>query len=369
MQKKIIHMVHKMNKGGGVENVLMNYYRNVDTTRVQFVFLFPSEEKADFDQEIIDLQGEMISVTGREENFFKNLIETIKVFREKSDIKIVHIHVADASKLVDGIIAKLCRKKVIFHSHTIYPNNSFIAQLKRRVRIPLFRLFGNQFLGCSQEAGQYFFGKSIIHKKSFEIFKNAIDLNNIAFNPDIRKEVRDELRLNNQFVIGQVGRFSDEKNHDFTLKVFIEVLKQNTNSILLLVGGGHLLEETKEKVRKLGIQEKVIFTGLRSDVSRLLQGMDALIFPSKYEGLGMVLIEAQASGLACLSSSIVPKESKVTDRIEYYSIEESPKKWADWLCQVDINFNRAEQVKIVADFGYDIHQQVEWLVEYYEKIV
>lgn len=370
MTTSIIHIAPKMIRGGGIENIIMNYYRHLNQEEFEFIFVVPTIEEADFDQEIQNLGGRIIPVISRQEHFIKNILNTYKILSREKQAKIVHIHVVDASRIVDGMIAKLCGKKVIFHSHTIYPNLVFKDRIKRKIRAPFFRLFGNYFFACSAEAGQYFFGDKIINSQHFSIMKNAISLNKYIFQPAVRHKVREEFGIDKEFVIGQVGRFSNEKNHDFTLKIFSELLKQNSNSRLLLVGDGPLFTQIKEQVQKLGIEDKVIFTGTRSDVPQLMQGMDALIFPSKYEGLGMAVIEAQASGLSCVVSSKVPQETKITEVIEYLSLDDEPTKWVNSLLKIsnEKKEQRQPQVEKLKKSGYEIESAAKWLKDYYQML-
>ena len=370
MTTSIIHIAPKMIRSGGIENIIMNYYRHLNREEFNFIFVVPTVEEADFDQEIRSLGGKIVPVISRQEHFIKNILATYKILSREKQAKIVHIHVVDASRVIDGMIAKLCGKKVIFHSHTIYPDLLLNNRIKRKIRAPFFRLFGNYFFACSAEAGQYFFGDKIINNKNFSIMKNAISLNKYIFQPIVRHRIRKEFGIDKEFVVGQVGRFSNEKNHDFTLSIFKELLKQNSNSRLLLVGDGLLFNQIKEQVQKLGIDDKVIFTGARSDVPQLMQGMDALIFPSKYEGLGMAVIEAQASGLSCVVSSVVPQETKLTEVIEYLSLDEGSKKWVNSLLKIrnEKKGQRQTQVEKLKISGYDIESAAEWLKNYYQMI-
>ena len=221
----------------------------------------------------------------------------------------------------------------------------------------------NNYFACSEEAGEWLFGKKIINNNQLKIFKNAINCTEFKFNEDKRKWMRKELGLENKLVIGHVGRFNPQKNHKFLIDIFNEVYKKNKESVLLLVGEGDLLEEMKKYVNKLQLEEAVKFLGLRSDIADLMQSMDVFLFPSKYEGLGVVLIEAQAAGLRCLTSKGTPKEADVTDTVEFLSLEKSAKEWAKII--LEGNNNRNSYIKSINDKGYDVETNINWLTNFY----
>ncbi len=371
MQKRIIHFVPKMDKGGGIENFVMNYYRYMNREEIQFKFIIGTDEVGDYNQEIEQLGGEIVSVVSWRKNLFKNIQETARAIKADPTIKVSHIHVVGPFRAVDGLVAKLCGQKVIFHSHSMhldYKKPKIISSMIRRLSVISFRLIGDEFLACSPEAGQSFFGNSITKQDNFTVVKNAIETAEFAYDSVTRKNIREELGVSDHFVIGQVGRFSDEKNQDFTLAVFKEVLQKQPMSRLLLVGDGPIFKEIKQQAQAIGISEQIIFTGLRTDVNRLLQGMDVLIQPSKVEGLGIALIEAQASGLPCLVSTAVPKETKITNRIEYLSLEAPKSQWVNWLIQSQEKFSRLTQTEALKQSGYEIETAVQKLSKYYQKV-
>ncbi len=318
MPVRVLHIAPPMNFGGGIENSIMNYYRHVERDIVQFDFLVHTSEEGDFDSEIEAMGGHIFRATHYHISIFKNFIETYKILREHREIKIIHIHVSSGIKFLDGVAGRLAGKKVIFHSHSAYPTKKVL----HRVLTPLFYLTGHRLFACSEVAGKYFFGKRVVGKKRFTVIRNAVDLSQFRFSELAREQIRLGCVLEDKFVIGHVGRFTEEKNHFFLIRVFEEALKEDPRLALLLVGEGPLMESSKKMVSDLGISDNVVFSGKRTDISRLLSAMDVFVMPSDYEGLGMALVEAQASGLRCIASKGVSDEVNVTGNVAFLSVDD-----------------------------------------------
>jgi glycosyltransferase involved in cell wall biosynthesis len=189
------------------------------------------------------------------------------------------------------------------------------------------------------------------------------------YNEEKRNKIRNEFNVTEKLVIGNIGRFVEQKNHSFLIDVFYEVLKKNEDSALMLVGTGELEDFLKDKIRKLKIEDKVIFTGFRNDIPDLLQAMDVFLFPSLFEGLGIVLIEAQAASLKCITSkNVVPKETNVSELIEYVSLNESVKIWADKVLEASIKYNRVEMKNEIENMGFSIEKVSKEIQGFYEKV-
>lgn len=191
-----------------------------------------------------------------------------------------------------------------------------------KVLYPFFLLLYTHGFACGKDAGKWMF-----HNKPFEIIRNGINLKQYRYNEVVRSEYRKKLDVGRRTVIGHIGNFVDQKNHTFLLDAFAELLKMDENYLLLLISEGSLLEEIKEKARVLQIEDNVVFTGKTTVVQHYLQAMDLFVLPSLYEGLPVVLIEAQAAGLPCIVSDRVTKEADLTDSITYIPIN-NPKDWA-----------------------------------------
>ena len=220
--------------------------------------------------------------------------------------------------------------------------------------------YATQMFSCGKQAGDWMFSES-----NYKVIRNAIDTEKYQYLPSIEKEIRDELGLAEKIVIGHVGNFTPAKNHTFLLDVFQEILKREPEAILLLVGGGDGMDLVKEKAKNMGIQDSIIFTGIRTDVNRLLQVMDLFVFPSLYEGLPVTMIEAQAAGLPCVISDQVSGECIVTKGlVTRKSLDEAPVEWADYILQ-RVRQQKENHIEEIIAAGYDITTAAKWLEEYY----
>lgn len=196
--------------------------------------------------------------------------------------------------------------------------------------------------------------------------KNAIDISGYVFNEQRRNVMRDELGIpRNAFVTGHVGGFREVKNHTFLIDIFDEIHKQREDAVLLLVGDGNLRNETEQKAKRLGLEKSIVFTGVRSDVSELMQAMDIFVFPSLYEGLPLTLIEAQAAGLLCCAADTVSPESAVTENIRFLSLQNSAKDWSDKVLSYAEGFRRCDTTAEIVQAGYDISSAAKALEEFY----
>ncbi len=357
---RILHIVTYMGRGG-LETMIMNYYRNIDRTKIQFDFLVHRDFEADYDSEIRELGG-VIYRLPRLNPFSKDYLDTLRAFfKEHKEYKIVHSHL-DCMSGIPSRIAKECGVPVrIAHAHSSSQTKDSKYLLKLLFKRKIAKVATDLF-ACGEKAGQWMFGTDCFH-----VLNNAIKSQDYTYSKEMYSQKRQELNIPEEaFVIGHVGRFAPPKNHDFIIDVFDEVKKQNPNAYLLLVGDGELRVGIKEKAEKLGLKNSVCFAGLRSDVNELLQAMDVFLFPSIYEGLPVSIVEAQAAGLPCFISDKVPIECKKTDLVQQFSLETSAKEWADSILKVDIT-NRRDTSDEIKQAGFDIVENAKWLENYYIK--
>lgn len=348
---------------GGLETMLMNYYRHIDRNKVQFDFLVHRDFEADYDQEIRLLGGRIFHVS-RLIPWSKSYRTKLKIFfREHSEYKIVHVH-QDCLSSVALQCAQECGVPIrIAHSHNSNQDKNLKYPIKRYYmkKIPNY---ATGLFACSKLAGDWMFGG-----EPFHILYNAIDTDKYRYSPSIADRLRHEFHLENCVVIGHVGRFNPQKNHSFLIDIFSECVKRNSNTKLLLVGDGEGRQKIQDKVRNLGIQDKVIFTGIRSDVNELLQAMDVFVFPSLYEGLPVTMVEAQASGLPCIISDHVSRECIVTKGlVTSRPLNESPERWAEYVLQQSYR-NRKSHIEEIRTAGYDISTAAKQLESFYLRSV
>lgn len=359
---RVAQIVGKMN-GGGVEAVVMNYYRHIDRSKVQFDFLIDSDSSLVPREEIESLGGRVFEIPPYQ-HVIEYQRELQRLFKEEC-WKIVHSHINALSVFPLRAAKKAGVPVRIAHSHSTsgkgeYAKNALKAVLKTQSnRYPTHRF------ACSRFAGEWLFGKAA----DFEVVYNAIDLDFFRFNEEVRAQTRADLGLiDDQFVIGHVGRFTAQKNHVFLINVFSEVAKRRDDVVLLLVGSGEDGASVKSMVDQLGLSDRVKFLGQRSDVNRLYQAFDAFLLPSLYEGLCLVGVEAQVSGLPCLLSDTITREVDVTSKCKFMPINDSS-IWVDAISSLTrvASEARSEQSKGSFD-NYDICTQSQKLTYKYEHL-
>lgn len=358
---RIAQMMTDMNYGG-VEMVVMNYYRHIDRTKVQFDF-FALEGSTIPQREEIEKLGGRVYIVPKYTHLFSYEKAIQKLFKENK-YQIVHCHMNTL-----GVFAMYGAKRAgvpirILHNHSTAGKGETKKNIIKYLLRPFATLFPTHLCACGQYSGDWIYGK----KTRFEIIKNAINLDKFLYNEGTRDELRSELQIEDKFVIGHIGRFCYQKNHDLLIDIFNEVLKKKENARLLLIGEGELEEEIKQKVERLGIDDKVIFLGRRNDAYRYYQAMDLFLLPSRYEGLPVVGVEAQAAGLPCIFSSEVTSETKLLDSTIFVSCNAKVGEWTNKV----INLSKTERKNMQEELqmaGFDIKVEAKKLEEMYYDLL
>ncbi|MBO5004059.1 MAG: glycosyltransferase family 1 protein [Clostridia bacterium] len=350
--------------GGGVEAVVMNYYRNIDRDKIQFDFICDEDSTNIPFEEIEKLGGKVILIPPYQKvlKYHKELKRVLK----EGKYKIVHSHINTLS--VFSLFAAKCAGVPvrIAHSHSTTNQKEKKKNLIKQVLRPFSKLFATDYMCCSELAGRWLFGDREYDKGKVYLLNNAIDIEKFEYNEQIRKRKREELGIRDStLVIGHVGRFVEQKNHMFLIDIFSQVHKKNEDTILLLIGQGPLQNQIKDKVKSLKLEKFVKFLGQRNDVNELYQSFDIFLLPSLYEGLGMVLIEAQCAGCYCIASTEVPKIAKVTNNLNFIKLEDSSELWGINAVKGLNKVNRKECIKSIKEFGYDIKEENKKLENYY----
>lgn len=330
--KRVLQVFGEPLDNGGQEAFIMNMYRNIDREKVQFDFFTPYYcANESLRQEIESMGGRVFEKVGRFDgqgnkgDFLKNL----SAFFEEHQYDTVHIHSGSIFSLAFGarLAKKSGAKKVFVHSHaTGYDNLQY--RVIRAISPFIFKGNATHYLACSKMAAEWKFPASVIRSGNYCIINNGIDAEKFRFSQEIREQYRQTLGLENHFAVCHIGRFSEEKNHRFLLEVFARIQKTLPGARLLLIGDGPLKQEIQQLSKELSIASKVSFLGIRKDVSEILQAADLFLFPSLFEGLGIVAIEAQCTGLSVLASEQIPDEAAVTPYFHKLSLEEGAEKWA-----------------------------------------
>ena len=285
LDEKIIvaHIMGKWN-GGGVESVVMNYYKNIDINRIQFHFLC-DEDSTDIPYEEIEKLGGKVIVIPPYQKLFKYQKELYRIFKE-NNYKIIHSHINALSVFPLRIAKKAGVPIRIAHSHSTSNKKEWKKNILKMILRPFSKLYANNYFACTEYAGKWLFGKKVVERKELNVINNAIDLKKFEFNENTREDLRKELGIKEDvLVIGHVGRFMKQKNHEFLIDVFEKAIKQDDNIYLILVGQGPLEDKIKEMAKEKGIEYKILFLGQRNDVNKLYQAMDIFVLPSLYEGL------------------------------------------------------------------------------------
>ena len=354
---RILQVVTHMERGG-LESMIMNYYRHIDREKVQFDFLVHRQERAAFDDEIESLGGRIYRLP-RLVPWSKSYLSALnRFFDEHPEYKVVHVHQDCLSSVILKVAAQHNVPVRVAHSHSASQDKNLKYLIKLWYKRFISK-YATDLFACGRDAGDWMFGGA-----PFQIINNAIDVAAYTYDRAKRQKVRQQLGLENEFTIGHVGRFNQPKNHPFLLDIFAALLKKEPNAVLLLVGGGEGMPKIQAKAEALGIAEHVRFLGIRSDVADLMQAMDVFVFPSLYEGLGIVLIEAQAAGLPCVVSDTIPREAYLTDLITAEKLSSSVEKWAEKILKKRY-FPRTDRRDEIAAHGFDITTEAVKLQEFY----
>lgn len=350
--------------GGGVEAVVMNYYRHIDRTKIQFDFICDNDSTNIPYKEIEELGGKVILIPPYQK-VFKYHRELKKVLKD-GNYKIVHSHINTLS--VFSLFAAKCAGVPvrIAHSHSTTNKKEWKKNIVKVFLRPFTKLVATDYMACTEHAGRWMFGNKAFDTDKVYILNNAINLDKFKYDEKLRKKIRKELKISdNTVVIGHIGRFVTQKNHTQLVDIFNEYHKNNNNSVLILIGQGPLMEEIKEKVNNLGLKGCVIFLGQKDNVNEYYNAMDLFLFPSLYEGLGMVVVEAQVNGLPCVVSDEVPKIVKITDRITFMDLNNSSEIWLKGIIKL-LKRNDRKNVKFKNEItNYNINEEAKQFEQKY----
>ncbi len=354
------------NDKGGLTGYVCQNYRFIDKDKVQFDFI-TYDEILDFEDEFTKLGAKFYRFPRA--NHIFNYYRQFKAIQKEMNYSTIHFHMSYAN-IVPLCIAKLVGiKNIIMHSHSteIDSGNIFVRTLKNifhSICKNLLGILANQYLACSTDAALWMFPSDVIKNKKYILCKNAIEVSKFNFDESLRLKKRKELFIEDEeHVVGHVGRFTYQKNHEFIIDVFEQLVKINDHVKLILIGDGPLKSIVEKRVNDLKLTDKIVFLGQRSDVPQLLQVMDCFILPSNFEGLPIVGIEAQAAGLPCFFSDGITKEVGVTSIAKFLPINDV-ELWATALTGCKLQC-RERYSQIVNEAGYDIKEEIKKIEDVY----
>lgn len=368
---RVLHFVSTPSIGSGVMSVIMNYYRHMDRSKIQFDFLcfIPCEDS--YEKEINELGGRVFFVS-KPGSSVKSLKELWGFFKShKGEYQWLHNHEVYLSFLLKPLANQFQIPKFIVHCHATQYSDRRMAAIRNWVLCMPIRFMCCERFACSTDAGDFLFGYKTMKETDVKILHNGIDVEKYCFDQDARVAIRNQYNLSDSYVIGHVGRFNNQKNHVFLIELFGEISRIIPNARLILVGDGPLREMIHKKCYELNIEDKVFFMGQRADVNKIYSAMDLFVLPSIYEGVGIALLEAQANGLTCLASDRVPSEAQIKEKFEFLSLNCSAwKKKIQQIYEAHTPNRKQDGMHIKEAFRsthYDIESESCWLQEYYEN--
>ena len=356
---RVLHVLTGLGTGG-TENLIMNWYRAIDRSKVQFDFLIRSKDLF-YEEEIRSLGGKIYLTDSFPKHAINNYLQTENILKMVL-WEVIHVHGNAAIYVSALVLAKKCSIPCrIMHSHSVGTKKKIYSLVHYINRLVVHK-YATVRLACSGSAGKWMFGKD-----SFSVLKNGLKIENFLYNEENRQSLRKELKLEGNIVVGHVGRLTSAKNHEYLFEIFKEIQSIKQEVKLLIVGSGELEKHLRKIAVEQGIDNNIIFLGRRDDVPRILSAMDIFVFPSRYEGLGNVLIEAQINGLYCyVSSEAVTKEVKITENIEFLSIKKPASFWANRIVNnYDDSRNRKVNLQEMENSGYSIDEIVKRLEKIY----
>lgn len=353
---------------GGVESFLLNYYKNFNTDNIQMDFISNTPDTV-YKEEVAALGGKIFNVSSKKKNPLKFKRDMENIFKNHSnEYDAIWVNLCSLANIDYLKYAKKYGiKRRIVHSHNAGNMFGKLKETLHNYNKKRIDKYATDFWACSNSAAKWFYENDILRSSKFKIINNAVDISKFRFNEKIREEYRENLNVKDKLVLGNVGRFHFQKNHEFLVDVFSQVYKSDKDSVLLLIGDGELQNSIKEKVNILGLNEAVRFLGSRNDVNNIIQAMDLFLMPSRFEGLPVAAIEAQVSGIKSFLSDKITNEIEVTELIDFISIDkvESVKQWSNKILEYRNGYNRRDMKKEIAESGFEIEEAAKQLEEFF----
>lgn len=365
---RVLHIT-EMLSAAGIESFIMNMYRLVNRERVQFDFLVLRDTKEFYDDEIRSLGGKKYCITSDKKNtLFRILDESKKIeaFLREHPYNIVHVHYTTSLRAPYMKALKNAGVKTrIYHSHSAYVTGKSVVKkcIYQLMRKELTK-YATHYFACSIAAAKWIYEKEIIKNYEYRVIPNGIDSDRFAFNESSRAEIREQLKLEERFVLIHTGRFTAQKNQQFVVEILNELVKYGVDVVLLLLGTGELMEEVRNKVAQYGLERNVYFLGVKPNVNAYLSAADCYVMPSLYEGLPVAAVEAECSGLPCVLSENITDEVALTDKVRFLSLKDDAKKWAESIIEM-CHEKRIDQSRIIQEKGYDVRSVANRMENFY----
>lgn len=361
INKKVLIQIRDLRLGNGVATCIMNYYKHTVLQGFHIDFLLNRIIDSPFMELVKQNDGEIFVLpVDTSKPCLKNLKYINKILDNEYDI--VHVNISGLNALA-CLFTAYCKRihTRIYHAHNPKENSSLKAFLRSLIYETPSVWFANTYAACSQSAGESLFGK-----KNFYILRNAMDTSKYVYDSQARLNLRDQLQIANKFVVGTVCRIAEQKNPFFTVDVFEKVIQKNRDAVLLWVGDGPLKDKLKKYIVEKNLENNVMLLGARNDVEKLYSAMDVFLLPSKFEGLGIVFIEAQISGVECYASQNVPTDVEISPKMHRISLFDSKNNWANLILSSKSDM-RNEARKYAELAGFEISRVQDDLANLYRK--
>ena len=358
--KRVLCITANMNTGGA-ETFLMKIYRRLDKSKYQMDFCVSAKNNY-YEKEIHLLGGEVYYIPAKSRHPLKSFFCISSLVRNQNYEYVMRVNEHSLS-VIDLLAAKLGGAKITIMRSSNSASGSKLSTVLHKIFKFLSKNVPDVMIAPSLLAAEYTFGKKNIKNNRVKVLNNGLDIEKFSFSQSSREKIRSEFKLESKFVVGHIGRFNKQKNHKYLLKIFENILTMKENAILLMVGDGALLHEIRTKAIEMGIYDKCIFAGVRTDVHDILSAMDVFVFPSLYEGMPNTVIEAQTAGLPCMISNTITMEANVSGLVQFESINMSANEWAKKIVNMN-NPDRQSAARIMNSKGYAIDDVINDFVYY-----
>lgn len=357
---RILQILSSLHVNSGVSSVVMSWYRNINRDKIQFDYLCVLENQANYIKEIKKMGGNYYLLPNPVREPLKFLQQSYKFFKEHR-YHTIHSHITHLNLFFYPLAKMFGTKNIIQHAHGTKWSDKKLNAIRNYLMLHAVWPLITHKLACSDISGKVYF------RKGYTIINNGIDINKFAYKPIIRQVKRHELALENNFIVGHVGRFSSEKNHKFLIDIFEVLAKIEASARLVLVGSGPLEEEIKNYVKYKNLQNKVLFLGVRHDVEDLYQAFDVLCLPSLHEGMPVVAVEAQGCGVPCVFADAITKEVLILPDSKMFSLKDNPQKWSSKILEFK-NYTRGNGIEFLRKKGFDIEDIAKQMEKFYEGL-
>lgn len=360
---RVAMIIGKMDSGGK-KSLVMEYYRHIDRSQVQFDFICDSDSQAIPENEIQELGGR-IYIIPPYQHIFANMREMKRIFRQNS-YPIMHAW-NSTMNLFPMKVAKSSGIPVrISESLSMAHEGDWKTKIKKILR-PLSKLYATHYMSCGEDCGRWQFGDKLFDAGKVDVFKTVINAKYNDFDPELRNKTRKQFGWEEKIVVGHIGRFTPQKNSVHLIEIFAAFVKKEPQAVLCLIGDGELKEKMMSRIKELGIEDSVEYLGRREDIRQFYNAMDCFLLPSLYEGLPVVGLEAQSCGIPVFFSTEITREAKASDLCHFIPLSASEEEWADKIIEV-VKKNipvRSGHAKEVIEAGFDSTSEAIRLQKYY----